>query len=327
MKRPLSFVIRAGGARDALERSLPPLLEELERRGAGDELLLVEDALAPELEGWVATRFPPPATFERARTEIRVLRLPRVAGQAAALRAGCEEATHELVFLMDARLAVEAGFLEPLVEALSDAQVCAALPWLEPARGPQHERAAWHAGELLLEAAPIAPPAAELELDFLSCAAALVRRDEFLASGFDALFEPEAWLEREWSWSLRRAGRRLVCVPSSRATLAEAAREADATQRILAERGRLLCTWKHLDDERLWREHRAALLARITQAVARGERETLLGLALALDDLAALARVRPAGAARRSFASLARAPASASAAASASATQAPQHDA
>ncbi len=313
MTRPVSIVIPCAGERAALERSLPVLLAELERRAAGDEVLLVDDGGGAGLEAWAAERFPPPATFERARAELRTLTRARRGGRSAALRTGCEEATHAHVLLLDPALQVEPGFLEPLLAALEDTRVFAACPRTDAAL----ERPAWRASELVLERASDPAGDEPFELAFLTRAAALVRRDELLARGFDPLFEPDAWLERELAWSVRREGRTLLCVPRSRARLlVEPAPAADEhAQRtraaILAERGRLLCTWKHLDDEALWRAHRAALLARVAQAVARGERESLLALALALEDLPALARGRPAGHARVGFAALAREPGSA----------------
>jgi len=289
---PVSIVIAGGAPGAELEGALVALLGELEWRAAGDEVLLLDASGTHELERWAAGRFPPPATFERASCELRTLALARGSGAAAALRAGVAEATHALVFLMAPGLHVRAGFLEPLCAALQDPNVFAAVPFLgadESASEPH-----WEAGELHC------PAAAALagEFAFLSDAAALARRDELLARGFDALFESGAWLARDLGWRARRDGRALLRVAGSSVELrSEPAALDDA-------RARLLFTWKHLDEEELWREHLAALLARTLRAAELGQKAELVALALALEELPALARSRPAGAARLRFRAL-----------------------
>jgi hypothetical protein len=298
--RPVTILLRAGPVRAELESALAALLGELEWRAAGDEVLLLDTNGSGELATWVAQRFPPPATFEHASCELRTLALAPGLGCAAALRAGASEATHDFVFLMSSGLRVGPQFLEPLCAALEDPGVFAAVPFLRglPSAGlaPAH----WRAGEFVCagegnEAAP------RSELSFLPAEAALLRRDELLTRGTDPLFESPAWLARDLGWRARREGRAILRVAASHAELFAAPAAAGAAA---AARARLLFTWKHLDEEELWREHLAALLARTLRAVEQGQRESLLGLALALEDLPALARSRPAGAARLRFRAL-----------------------
>ncbi len=295
MSVPVTIVIRAGRARAELESALVALLGELEWRAAGDEVLLLDASGTGELGAWAAARFPPPATFERASCELRTLELACGSGAAEALRAGVSEATHALVFLMAPGLHVRAGFLEPLCAALEDARVFAAVPFLRG--GESAVEPHWRAGDL--GCAPAA--AAAGELDFLSCAAALLRRDELLARGFDPLFEAGAWLARDLGWRARRDGRTLVRVAGSSVEL----RPAGPNETPLEDaRARLLFTWKHLDEEELWREHLAALLERTLRAAEQEGRAELVGLALALEELPALARSRSAGAGRLPFRAL-----------------------
>jgi hypothetical protein len=294
---PVSIVIRAAGPRAELEAALLALLGELEWRAAGDEVLLVDESGTQELAEWAAQHFPPPPTFEHASCELRTLALPRAAGVGAALRAGAAEATHPHVFLMAPGLRVGAQFLEPLCAALEDPRVFAAVPWL---RGQPPEAlvgARWNAGEL----ACAAEDPALAELDFLPLEACLLRRDELCARGFDALFEPGAWLGRDLGWRARREGRKILRIAASSVELRAPVPAADA---LAEERARLLFTWKHLDEEEFWREHLAALLERTLRAAEAQRREPLVALALALEELPALARARPAGAAPRRFGAL-----------------------
>jgi hypothetical protein len=189
-------------------------------------------------------------------------------------------------------LHVRAGFLEPLCAALQDPNVFAAVPFL--GAGERASEPHWEAGQLACPEVAAAPG----EFAFLCDAAVLLRRDELLARGFDALFESGTWLARDLGWRARRDGRALLRVAGSNVELRA---QAPALE---DERARLLFTWKHLDEEPLWREHLAALLARTLRAAELGERAELVALALALEELPALARSRPAGAARLRFRAL-----------------------
>jgi len=295
LTRPVTIVIQAGGTRAELEPALAALLGELEWRAAGDEVLLIDTSGTSELGAWAAQRFPPPATFERASCELRTLELQHGTGSASALRTAVSEAAHALVFLMAPGLHVRAGFLEPLCAALEDPRIFAAVPFLRTGESAVEPR--WSAGEL--GCAPVA--AAAGEIGFLCAAAVLLRRDELLARGFDALFGPGEWLARDLGWRARRDGRGLVRVAGSIVELSAAGAPASALEDA---RARLLFTWKHLDEEALWREHLLALLERTLRAAEADEREELLGLALALEELPALTRSRPRGAARLGFRTL-----------------------
>ncbi|MBK7641530.1 MAG: hypothetical protein IPJ19_00545 [Planctomycetes bacterium] len=298
MTRPVTIVVRGACAREELEASLAALLGELEWRAAGDEVLLLDEEGRGELEGWAATRFPPPATFERASFELRTLVRTRGGSAPSALRAALAEATHEHVFVMSPRLRVGAQFLEPLCAALEDERVFAAVPALRGAGPELGVEAFWRAGEL-----DLGPPAdpTSAELAFLPLEALMARRDELVARPLDGLFDHGPWLGRDLAWRARREGRAIVRVAAASVELPP----GGAVESPLEEAcGRLLFTWKHLDEEELWREHQAALLARTVRAAEEEDRDSLLALALALDQLPALARSRPSGSARLRFRAL-----------------------
>jgi len=290
----VTLLVRAAGPGPELEGALKALLGELEWRAAGDEVLLLDTSGTKVLADWAAERFPPPATFERAACELRTLALPAGLASGAALRAGAAEATHALVFLMAPGLRVGPQFLEPLCAALEDPRVFAAVPCL---RGAAADRPRWESGELAM----VPEDPGSRELDFLPLEAALLRRDELCARGFDPLFESGAWPARDLGWRARREGRAIVRVAASSAELFA---PEPSTSALAEAHARLCFTWKHLDEEELWHEHLSALLARTLRAAESGEREALLALALALEDLPALARSRPAGASKLRFRAL-----------------------
>ena len=126
MRQSVSVVVPALEDSELLERTLPPLLAILAARGAGDEVVVVDDTGTGALAAWLAARFPPPASFDAACVEVRCVVREENGGFQLAVRAGVEAAAHELVLLLNPDVRVEAGFLEPLVDALDDPQVVAA---------------------------------------------------------------------------------------------------------------------------------------------------------------------------------------------------------
>ncbi len=281
--RPVSVVIPAFECRADLEANLPPLLDELERRAVGDEVILVDDGGDDGLESWIAHAFPPPATFDSARADVRVLRRKKNAGPARSAVDGARAAGHELVLLLGCEARVRTGFLAPLVAALDDAHVVAASPRIVGADGCGLPRLVWRNGLLEIEPGDGDASANEItDAAYASMSALLARRDELVAAGFDARFAPGDLADVDLSWTWKRAGRRVVTVPASVVEIARAAESAPSS-RALELRNRLLLTWKHLDDADRRREHVEALEALALDALLACERSQLAALVLALD--------------------------------------------
>lgn len=279
--KPVSVVIPAHGARAEIEANLPALLDELERRALGDEVVLVDDGGDDDLEGFVAAKFPPPSTFDAAHVDVRVLRRRKNAGPARAAVDGARAAGHELVLLLASDARVRAGFLAPLAAALDDAHVAAASPRLVDADGRGLPRLVWRGGLLEVERGDVVETASGVvDAAYASIAAMLVRRDEFVAAGLDARFAPGELADVDLSWSWKRAGRRVVLVAES--VVDRAGARVDA-RRALELRGRLLLTWKHVDGVERRREHVEALEARALDALLAGRADELAGIALALE--------------------------------------------
>ena len=301
MTRPVSVVIPSLDDLDLFERHMPALLAELERRAAGDEVLVVDDTGRDVLAAELRARWP----------SVRVVALPENRGFARAMTAGIEAARHELVLALNADVLVRRGFLDPLVACLSEEDVWAVVPRI--LLGGDERRIESFAflrernGILSLDQPALGgpPDARTLRLapvTFAVGGACLYRRADFLAVGFDPLFEPFYWEDIDWSWVGWRRGKRVVYQPASvvehlhRATIGR--RVPKEFVRAMAESNRLLFNWKHLDVAELQRRHLAALYRWALDAYLEDRRDDLVWLALALERLpqalAARARLEPA---------------------------------
>ncbi|MEQ1895017.1 MAG: glycosyltransferase family 2 protein [Planctomycetota bacterium] len=302
MTRSVSVVLPSLDDFDLFEQHLPALLAELERRSAGDEVLVVDDTGRDVLAAQLAARFP----------TVRVVAQRENGGFARALRAGIEAARHELVFALNPDVLVRRGFLDPLVACL-EPDVAAVVPRiLLNGKEESLESFAFvreRNGFLELDqpalAGPTPPGALRLApVAFAVGGACLLRRAEFLAAPFDPLFEPFYWEDVDWCWRAWRAGRRVVYQPASvvehrhRGTIGR--RVPKDFVRAVTERNRLLFAWKHLDEPELQRRHLAALYRQALDTYLEDRREDLVWLALALERLKeALASRRAQEPARR----------------------------
>lgn len=304
MTHPVSVLVPSYDDRDLLAAHLPVVLAELERRDVGDELIVIDDG-AGGLADWMAEHAPGARVIEREEN----------GGFAAAVASGVAAARSALVFLMNPDVLPRRGFLEPLCAALDDPHVAAAAPYVllggERASEESLSRLAWKHGFPLLELADHAfeagHHAAALPAAFALGGASLWRRADLLGEGaFDPLFEPFYWEDVDRSWRAWRAGKRVVVCPSSvvehhhRGTIGRA---VPATLvRAAIEKNRLLFAWKHVDDEARLREHLDGLRARLFAAATREDREALVWLCLALQELEdALAARRAMAPARAGF--------------------------
>ncbi|HTF89022.1 MAG TPA: glycosyltransferase family 2 protein [Planctomycetota bacterium] len=295
MSTPVSIVIPALGDRALLEPGLRSLVKEVERRGAGDEILVVDDSGEVQLGPWLYDRFP----------MVRCLVHAENLGFAKALAAGIHTAAHPLIFAMNSDVRVRQGFLEPLLEAMGDASssVFAAVP-----RILLHGRAG--AVESLVSlrleggVARAAQPALEdsdravldeerlrsnYPVPFPIGGACLLRKDLFKRiGGFDPAFEPFYLEDLDLGWRAWKAGLSCWYVGASvvehehRGTIGVRIPEQVILTAI--ERNRLLFTWKHLDDPKLQGDHIRQLSLRVGEAGITEDRTFLSALCLALED-------------------------------------------
>ncbi len=286
----VSCVIPALDDRALLARSLPPLEAELRRRAGGDELLVVDDTGSGRLAEWLAAEHP----------RVRRLVLERNVGFARALDAGVLASEGELIFAMNPDVVVRPGFLEPLVRALAAADVALASPRVLLAGDAQRPESLnalrLTDGALRVEALdPRGASEGSRPIPFAIGGACLARRALFVEQGFDALFAPFYWEDVDLCLRAWGRGERVLEVPESvvehhhRGTIGRVVPEH--LTRAAIERGRRLVLWKHApaaDAQDLF----SSVTRDAVDAALRGEREQLMHLALALDELEALARSR-----------------------------------
>lgn len=320
MNARVSVVMPALDDIELFESHLPALLAELDARGTGDEIIVVDDTGDDVLAGFLAERFP----RRNPAIDVRLECVAQVAneGFAKAVLAGARAARNELLFVLNPDVRVRPGCLDPLVACLADASVFAAVPRVLLNGSEAHVeslmRLEWKDGRVAVrehglsssDAIPRRPIAVHVAIG----GAMLVRRAEFLeAGGFDPLFLPFYWEDVDLSWTAARAGRRILLDPDSvvehhhRGTIAR--RVPPEVVRAAIEKNTLLFQWKHVDDAALLEDHVIALYARALEAGLRDDRETLVGLALALEELPRAIQARGRlGRAERSFGEILRNP-------------------
>ena len=154
MTKPVTIVIPALDDRALLAAHLPAVLAELRARNVGDEVVVVDDTGSGVLEPWLTQQFPPPATFDAASVDVRCVVRAENGGYAAAARSGVEAAAHDLVYLLNPDVRVEPGFLAPLVAAMEDTHVVAAVGRTVLCGDPSHVETLlvpqWRNGRLVM---------------------------------------------------------------------------------------------------------------------------------------------------------------------------------
>ena len=302
MSKPVTIVIPALDDRALLAAHLPAVLAELRARNVGDEVVVVDDTGSGVLESWLTQQFPPPATFDAASVDVRCVVRAENGGYAAAARSGVEAAAHDLVYLLNPDVRVEPGFLAPLVAAMEDTHVVAAVGRTVLCGDPSHVETLlvpqWRNGRLVMREHGTRPEDAShepAEAAFALGGAALVRRAEFLRQRHDPLYAPFYLEDLDQGLEWRAQGRRIAYCPDSRASHDHRGsigpRVPAAWVRLWIERNLLVCAWKHADED-LLDEHFQALEERLLDALQHGDRATLTALVLACDDATAAAKAR-----------------------------------
>jgi len=261
---------------------------------------------------------------------IRTVATERNLGFGPAVMRGGREAEGEHLLVLHDDVLIGAGAVAALLQvlaaapevfatapALSRAAAGGAVPvppqvvrleddWIQVRPAPEQGApgAAPQAGALAPQAGILTPPAETLgghgvvDLEVIPSAAMLVRRGEFLdLGGFDRLFGPAALEDVDLSLCARRRGRRLVAVPRAEAVHLDLGDGLGdllpaPVERAVTARNRLLLRWKHLATRADAADHLVALWRATLEAGMTGDRETLEGIALAIDRLGEMAESR-----------------------------------
>lgn len=306
MTRPVSIVLPSLGLTELLEKNLPPLFEEVERRGNIDEVIVVDDTGEDQLASWLGEHFPAVRTVVRATN----------GGFARAMRTGAEAVTHDLFFSMNTDVHVRPGFLEPLIAAMDDDATVAVVPRVlldgEEDRIESLTEFGFRDGRAYCRIVGLDPdddrrPASPAAIAFAVGGTCLFRTERFRArGGFDPLFEPFYFEDIDHGWSAWREGARVLYQPSSivehhhRGTIGTLLPKP--VFRAAQEKNAILFFWKHVDSPDRLRAHLEELHRAILEAWLNDERDQLLWLNLAVDQLDAALESRAARApAQRSW--------------------------
>jgi len=236
-----------------LEAHLPPLLEEL--AGRADSEVIVADAASEDGSLQVLAR--------RFGKNVRVLPSPARLSFAANCNRAVACARHDRVLCLNSDVAVEPGFLDPLLTALDEPRTFAASPailrrgdgpgrWFNESvhRSFRSFGLTYHSrvrdDEIPRSGGPYAISYA--------CGAAIAFRKPLFQSlgGFDVLFDPFYWEDFDLCYRAWRRGWRTVYVTGSvvrhdhRGTIGRLYREEEVDTVI--ERNRFLFSWKSVTD-------------------------------------------------------------------------------
>lgn len=286
MTAPVSIVIPALADRDLLEGLLPQLLAMIERREAGDEILVIDDTGQDLLRGWISPEYP----------AVRGVVHNVTRGYGKALVSGARVAKHELVLCLAPEASLGDGALEALTAHMVDERVFAVAPRVAaestarslPLTGVEPLFVGEAAGD---GARPIL---------CVPHAAFVVRRPDLLeADRLDDLFDPLFLEPMDLCLAAWRRGQRVLEDSRSVAEYRPRIGESEQHARAAREKNRLLAFWKHLDDPQLAREHVATLWQGLLDAERPGWADELRWLVLALEQLPELEAARERGGAQR----------------------------
>jgi len=284
MSQRVSIIQHFTGDLTALGLNLADLHQELTARGAGDEMILVDDTAQPNLEAWLREHYP----------WVRLVQKNRQEGRSKAQLLGAQAASGEFLLLLGPQMRVARGALGPLIAAMSGPNVFAVAPRIVNAVDGEVElpgALAMEQGRPVVLPSPIATDEGHLRpIPFASGAALFVRREAFLArAGFEDLFPTPYWDDVDMGLTAWRQGLRILEVPQAVVERHPIDHPEVLTppevDRAAIERGRLHLYWKHLDNKPDAQEHVQALWRDTVDAALHDRREELVWLAMALEDL------------------------------------------
>ena len=291
MMPSVAFVLPNYCGRELLERFLPSVLRAAE--AAATQVIVVDDASTDDSVPFLRSAFP----------SVQVIPLPTNVGFARTVNAGVEAAEADIIVALNTDVQPQPDFLPPLLRALEQPDVFAAVPRIRrPLQGGVAESAI--AGEFrrglfrlrFLGDAPFAARPEPFPTLYPVLAAAAVRRDLYLQfGGLDDLFAPYYWEDADLGYRAWRAGYRVLCVPGS--IVDHHAGSISQTQPpdrvVLAQdANRFLFTWKNLHDPRWTLAHWLMLGPHCALSLCTGRARFVRGLLAALPRLPKALRQR-----------------------------------
>ncbi|HKQ08106.1 MAG TPA: glycosyltransferase family 2 protein [Blastocatellia bacterium] len=282
--RSVSVIIPTWNGRGLLAEFLPSVLAAIngyrDRHGAKAELLVVDDASTDDTRDWLAANY-------GGQSSLRVVALTENLGFLRAVNRGFSEARHDVVFLLNNDVRVEADAIAPLVSHFDDGRVFAVCSkayrlgtgFLDGAgKLGLFERGFWRVF-LNYDILPTRlPQVASPFYSFFASGGYVAYDAAKLAAlgGFCGLLAPNYWEDVEICYRAWKRGWTVAYEPASVVHHVSSATLGDARQRhvrLISERNRLLMTWINLHDPAWFAAHLAWLGLK------------LLGAALSLDSI------------------------------------------
>ncbi|MFH1540211.1 MAG: glycosyltransferase [bacterium] len=292
MKPSCAILIPTYNGRDILAECLPSVVEAVEKRGAGDEIVILDNDSEDDTVKFIGREFPTVRVMQMG-DNLRIF----------AINVAAREIDRELLFFLNNDMIVSPGFLDPMLEHFAAPDVFAVtgkvLQWDRRTVQGCRRRAVfskgwfWYVNDL-----------ASLDRPGITCHAlggqSAYRREMFLALGcFDELFSPLYHEDLDITYRACKRGWKAVYEPRGVMYHKGAATAGKLHTRhaldVMMRKNMFLFIWKNIHDPRLWASHWAALYFRLIVAAARGDRAFVQGFFRAL-------RERPAAMQRRAAA-------------------------
>ena len=212
-RRECSFVILSWNSQAMLAESLPALLDALRNDGGNHEVIVVDNHSTDGTDEFIKRHFP----------EIRLIRSEQNLYYGAGIRLGIASATRDILVLMNSDITVCPGFLEPLLQSLSDSRVFGVASQVLTGEGQSYETGNTHADfdgpELRWRHDPLPSPesGAEWPVFWLHRGLFAVHRLKYLwLGGLDSLYDPIHMEDVDLSYRAWKAGWKCLLAPASR---------------------------------------------------------------------------------------------------------------
>lgn len=290
MTSTVSVIIPVYRGQRHLEANLPSLLAAAQKQN-GLEVIVVDDGSADKTPEFLADRFP----------QITVVALETNRGFAGACNAGARAARGETVYFLNSDARGQEGFLEPVLDAISDPAVFSVgsrevgsggeesvtvpVPFFRFGLfGHRYRRTA-------------GMPSRAIASFFVSAGHAAFSREKFLLlGGFDDLYRPFYWEDIDLCYRAWRRGWSVLLHPESRVQHAGQGTigrfYTPATIQSIYWKNRLLFLWKNVRDAGFIAAHLAALPLLLAGLPMVKGRAVLMGFTQALRQLPEALRKR-----------------------------------
>ena len=241
-------MIVAWNSQSILAESLPPLLQEIRNHGGNHEVIVLDNHSTDGTDEFIQRRFP----------EVRLVRTQANLYFGAGNRAGIQEATRDIVVIMNSDTIVRPGFLGPLLQALEDpavfgvsSQVCGSGGETGYTQGELHaSHIEWRHTPVPQSKQPQTYPVLWLHRAMF----AVDRRKYLWLGGLDSFYDPVFFEDVDLSYRAWKTGWTCLLVPDSRVDHHHSLSVPDAGKsflHVLARRNQYIFSWKNLNDLRL----------------------------------------------------------------------------